>query len=523
MTGHRAGAAEGFAARAPVGLARARPVLGGATRPGRPSPKPPATAPVPSPAPGLVAESGAGAPLPEPAPDRGGTPPAAGGPVTSQGPPQPEPVPSPIPAPEPVPGPEPGPEPEPVPTPEPMPEPPAPEPIPGPEPTPEPTPGGSPLAIGIDGGYGGWWAEEYEYRTALNAAVTRHEWDTNQAVDAQDDFVLEATSRVHTRIHATIGGNVLGDPTHYREWVVAFIRRYGAGGSFWSEHPTLDASRYAITTFELGNEPYFGSMTASEYADAIRPTLEAVKQIGLPAKLIVDSYIFGTDTHWIDTLYQRIPDFNSLFYGFADHPYWYGHDPAQMGDDNSPFERIETLRRKMAEHGAAAKPIFLTEYGESTANCGSECVTESAQAAHIQRMIDAAINRTDWKVEALFIYQLHDWSTNSSNREEQFGLLSQDGTPKPAYPSPARRCSSTVADAVGHASNWAAIAGGPGAPVRSRGRSCSLASSQSSSCSSPSRSVAPRRRASQPPPPPAPARGHPAPRSRAFARSRHLA
>jgi len=287
--------------------------------------------------------------------------------------------------------------------------------------------------VGIDGGYGGWWDEEYEYRTALNASVTRHEWDTNRAVDAQDDFVLEATSRVHTRIHATVGGNELSDPAHYKEWVIAFIQRYGVGGSFWSEHPSLDASRYAITTFELGNEPYFGQLSAGEYADIIRPTLEAVKQLGLPAKLIVPSYIFGNDTHWIDTLYQRIPNLNSMFYAFADHPYWYGHDPADMSNGNSPFGRIETLRRKMSEHGAASKPVFFTEYGESTANCGSECVSESVQAAHIQKMIEASVNRTEWKVEALFLYQLHDWSTNSSSREQQFGLLRQNGTAKPSY------------------------------------------------------------------------------------------
>jgi hypothetical protein len=291
----------------------------------------------------------------------------------------------------------------------------------------------APLAIGIDGGYSGWWPEEVEFRIALNAAVTRHEWDPTQPVDDQDDFMMEATTEVHTRIHAVLGGNELGDAGHYEEWVIAFIRRYGVGGSFWSEHPSLDASHYAITTFELGNEPYFGDMSADEYADTIRPALEAVKQLDLPAKLVIPSYIFGTDTHWIDTLYQRIPNLNSEFYAFADHPYWYGHDPADTSNGNSPFGRIETLREKMAEHGAGDKPIFLTEYGESTANCGDECVSEAVQAAHIQKMINAAINRTEWKVELLCIYQLHDWSTNSTSREQQFGLLRQNGAPKPAY------------------------------------------------------------------------------------------
>jgi hypothetical protein len=434
--------------RRPVGLARARRVVRPGSGPGRTRPKsPPATpTPVPGPAPTTVPDANV-APLPEPVADRGSTPPGSEDPGSAQGPPLPEPEPAPAPEPEPEPEPTPEPEPEapapepkpePVPTPEPEPEPvptpePEPEPVPEPEPAPEPSPAGSPLVIGIDGGYGGWWAEEYEHRTALNAAVTRHEWDTNQPVNAQDNFVLEATSKVHTRIHATVGGNELSDPTHYEEWVIAFIRRYGVGGSFWSEHPNLDAGRYAMTTFELGNEPYFGSLSAAQYADTIRPALEAVKQLDLPAKLIIPSYIYGADTHWIDTLYQRIPGLNGMFYAFADHPYWYGHDPADTSSGGSPFGRIETLRSKMAEHGAGEKPVFFTEYGESTANCGSECVSEAVQAAHIQKMIDAVINRTEWKVEALFLYQLHDWSTNSTSREQQFGLLRQNGTAKPAY------------------------------------------------------------------------------------------
>ena len=129
-----------------------------------------------------------------------------------------------------------------------------------------------------------------------------------------------------------------------------------------------------MTTIELGNEPYFGGMSASEYADTVRPTLEEVERLGLPVKVVLPSRVYGNDTSWIDTLYQRIPNLNSLFYAFADHPYWYGHDPARPArpDRSAGSKRCG----KMNEQGAAAKPIFITEYGESTANCGGECVDE---------------------------------------------------------------------------------------------------------------------------------------------------
>jgi hypothetical protein len=295
-----------------------------------------------------------------------------------------------------------------------------------------PLPEAGSLTLAIDGGYGDWSETELKEREALGAAVTRHEWDTSEPVDAQDDVVLAAATEVHTRIHALLGENDLGDANHYREWVVDFIRRYGPGGAFWSAHPELDSSRYAITSVELGNEPYFGEMSAAEYADAVRPALEEIHKLALPVKVVLDSRVYGKDTSWMDTLYARIPDLNSLFYAFADHPYWYGHDPAEVSPAG-PFGRIETLRKRMIEQGSGSKPIWITEYGESTADCGEECVDEATQAEHLQGMISAVATHPAWGVEMLSVYQLRDRGTDSGDRERQFGLLREDGSEKPAY------------------------------------------------------------------------------------------
>lgn len=289
------------------------------------------------------------------------------------------------------------------------------------------------LVIGIDGGYFEWSEEEVEMRAQLGAAVTRHEWDINAPVNAQDHLVYVAAAKVHTRIHALLGANELGSASHYKEWVIAFIKRYGKGGSFWAEHPELNEAKYAIQTFELGNEPYYGGMTATQYAQTVRPTLEAVHAQNLPAKLILPSVIHGSDTSWMDTLYQNIPNLNEYFYAFADHPYWYGHSPSTPGN-GSPLERLATLRKRMNEQGASNKPIFITEYGESTADCGEECVSEAEQAAHIATLLGGVLSHPEWGVEMISFFQLHDWATESTEREEQFGILRQNGTPKPAYP-----------------------------------------------------------------------------------------
>lgn len=288
------------------------------------------------------------------------------------------------------------------------------------------------LVVGIDGGYTGWSDSEVSERASLSAPVTRHEWDPTEPVDEQDDVMEVAVGEIHTRIHALLGGNQLGDPTHYSQWVVAFIRRYGVGGSFWSEHPEFDEARYAITTVELGNEPYFGEMSASLYADTVRPALEAIHSLGLPVKVALASRVYGNDTSWIDTLYARIPNLNSMVDAFADHPYWYGHDPAE-GTAAGPFARISVLRERMNEKGANTKAIWITEYGESTGGCSEECVSEAAQAAHLSTMINGVATNATWGVRMLLLYQLRDRGTSSGQRELQFGLLRQDGSPKPAH------------------------------------------------------------------------------------------
>ncbi len=164
----------------------------------------------------------------------------------------------------------------------------------------------------------------------------------------------------------------------------------------------------------------------------MRPALEAIKAQNLPVKVILAQRVYGSDTSWMDTLYSRIPNLNSLFYGFAEHPYWYAHDPAQV-NAAGPFGRIDKVRQRMNEKGAADKPIYLTEYGESTANCATECVSEALQSEHLQKMLNAAITRSYWDIEMISVFQLVDRGTNSSDREMGFGLLRQNGTQKPSY------------------------------------------------------------------------------------------
>jgi hypothetical protein len=289
------------------------------------------------------------------------------------------------------------------------------------------------LVVGVDGHYAEWPDWEVAERSALGAAVTRHQWYPSDQVDSQDDLVREAAADAKTRIHALLGGNDLGDPRAFADFVTSFIRRYGRGGSFWAENPDLDEERFAITTFELGNEPYLGEMSAAEYADAVLPALEAVDRSDLPARLVLPvGGIYLGEPGWLDTLYERIPALNELVYGFALHPYRVGEHPA-ASIHGASLQQIAQLRRALNQHGAADKPILITEYGQSTAACGGDCVSEDEQAEHLAALVDGVSARPDWMVELIAIFQLRDQRTDSSDKEEQFGLLRADGSAKPSY------------------------------------------------------------------------------------------
>ena len=108
-------------------------------------------------------------------------------------------------------------------------------------------------------------------------------------------------------------------------------------------------------------------------------------------------------------------------------------DPTAAGN-GSTLSRLATLRKRMNEKGASNKPIFITEYGQSTADCGEECVSEAQQATDITTLLAGVLSHPEWGVEMISFFQLHDWATESGEREAQFGILRQDGTPKPAYP-----------------------------------------------------------------------------------------
>ncbi len=90
-----------------------------------------------------------------------------------------------------------------------------------------------------------------------------------------------------------------------------------------------------------------------------------------------------------------------------------------------------SLRTIMIANGDSAKKIWGTEYGAPTGGPAGSYVSQATQA----QMISSAFQlwgSYSW-AGPLFIYQGRDQGTDPSTRENFFGFINFDGTPKPAY------------------------------------------------------------------------------------------
>lgn len=239
---------------------------------------------------------------------------------------------------------------------------------------------------------------------------------------------------------------VPANPSAFATFVSRVIRRYGAGGTFWSAHPKLKSS--AITAVELLNEPYFSNGNAgrydpARYARLVRATAIAARRVNRHVRLLLEA---DMATHqyksgfrwWVDSLYRAMPRINRYFDGVAMHDY--GSDtthltPIRAGQPYPNFHRtrrIEDVRAQFVRHHAANKPFWIMETGFTTCHVHDpDCVSEAAQAADLRTLLGYIQGRYRSWVQAVFVYRYRD-AHGGVGFYDGYGLMRSNGTPKPA-------------------------------------------------------------------------------------------
>ncbi|MDQ1403725.1 MAG: polysaccharide biosynthesis protein PslG [Actinomycetota bacterium] len=288
-------------------------------------------------------------------------------------------------------------------------------------------------------------AKDLDAMAATGAHWVRFDFDWNSVENTKGNFNWYATDRA---VHAAQarGLQVLALPAYTPPWA----RAAGTSDKTPPSNPADFANfvraavqRYSgqgVKHWEIWNEPNIPNFWASgpnaaAYASLLKAAGDAVHLVDPSATVLSAGMSPATDsTNSISplTFLTRIyaAGVQSSFDAVAIHPYSYPALPMDPSTASwNTFYRMPQLHDLMVAHGDGAKKIWGTEFGAPTGtNAVAVSETKQAQVAH-----DGydAITKWSW-AGPLFWYSHRDAGTNPLDVEQNFGLIRQNFTPKPA-------------------------------------------------------------------------------------------
>jgi hypothetical protein len=164
---------------------------------------------------------------------------------------------------------------------------------------------------------------------------------------------------IETPSWANGGAGMFAPPTNpadYASFLGVLARRYanlqGMTWEIWNEE----------------NDPHFWTTgpNVAQYTAMLKAAYTAVKAGDPDATVLVGGILFN-NTAFLDGIYAN--GGGSSFDGVAIHPYTINRAP---GDTSSAYygfaNSVPQFRTILANHGQGSKPIYITEFGWSTAN-----------------------------------------------------------------------------------------------------------------------------------------------------------
>jgi hypothetical protein len=198
--------------------------------------------------------------------------------------------------------------------------------------------------------------------------------------------------------------------------------------------------RKGVQDWEIWNEENINKFwsptpSAGKYAQVLMQSYRAIKAANPTATVVLGGMAVGHNPNkeqvdavtFLQELYQA--GAKGSFDAVGYHPYTYPRTPF---DTNTAWAKLPSLRSIMQAHGDGAKQIWITEYGAPTNGpAGSGFVSETVQA-QLARDAFAASRNKAW-IGPFFWYTYQDRSTDTSTKENFFGLRRADGSEKPSY------------------------------------------------------------------------------------------
>jgi polysaccharide biosynthesis protein PslG len=217
----------------------------------------------------------------------------------------------------------------------------------------------------------------------------------------------------------------------FGNFVRAAVERYGAGGTFWAEHP--DVPKLPIADWQAWNEPNYAlfwkpNPDPGQYLELLREFSSVIRDADPEARILLGG-LFPTPAdgisleRFLSALYED--GARALFDAVALHPY--------SRTPNEAVARVEQAREVMRRFGDPEKPIWITEVGWASRGTPPGLVVGPArQADYVRQMFElAAADRDRLGIAGVVWYSLND--TPGPLWVGHCGLFRLDGSPKPAW------------------------------------------------------------------------------------------
>ena len=212
-------------------------------------------------------------------------------------------------------------------------------------------------------------------------------------------------------------------PVDYAAYAAAVAARYGPGGVFWREHPTLDPEPVQI--FEIWNEPDNGQFwtpqpDAGRYADLYLQARDAITTVDPTGRVIVGGLTMPTT--FLPAMLGARPQLKGHIDGVGIHPY---------GSPSVVLEKVRADRAALTSLGMATVPMYVTEFGWTTHPAGAlNYVPAGLRPAYITSTL-AALGHIDCGLAASLLYTWVTPERDGNDSQDWYGIHAASGGSTP--------------------------------------------------------------------------------------------
>ena len=211
------------------------------------------------------------------------------------------------------------------------------------------------------------------------------------------------------------------DPTEFAAYAAAFAGRYGTGGSFWADNPSLPM--LPVQTYEVWNEPNLSDFwpetrgAADRYGELLAATAPALRAADPAGRVVVGGLSPTGLGEFLDEVEARQPGLIATMDAVGFHPY--GTTFADTG------ARVRVLREWLDRNGAGEVPIEVTETGWATPP-----LPEENRATRMGDLV-LGLTQSSCDISRIIPYTWLTFEGDNPNPENRFGIANSDGTLKP--------------------------------------------------------------------------------------------